>query len=431
MKDDNILTRKRIAIITNNLHCERHVQYFSTLEKYFVSNGWIVTEDFNVNKIVICACGFHDAMVEKIMRTLAEIRKSNFLEKNIIIMACLTKTHQEELNKYFKGHIIELHREELLDTIIRAKVPYREVPLVNVFNVHDKCKSESKENKMFNIKISEGCLMKCTFCVIKKAKGYIRSFSYETIAEQVKKAVNSGRNNIKLMGEDTFAYGVDKGTTIIELVEKLIDMEPGIQLYFGYLHIRWLQKYAADIIYFCKRGILKELHIGLQHVNDVMLRSMGRLVVFSQILDIIQTIKRECPGFYMVADILVGFPGETEEMFNELVEFFKRDKCFDKVKHFGYSDIKGVPSYHFKGKVPADVITRRWDYLDKILGERSYSDETSEARIDNETFRVTRFEDYFFCKNTFDETLEHTGEPQELEVAKSVILEEDKGDFTF
>lgn len=431
MKDDRQLTKKRVAIITNNLHCERHVQYFSTIEKYFKANGWIIAKDFEVNKIVICACGFHDAMFDKINRTLKEIEKTNFLEKNIILLACLIKTHEEDVNKNFRCQIVPLHQEELLDEIIQAKIPFKDIRPVNMFTGHEKCSQTITEPDYFHIKVAEGCLRECTFCVINRAKGYIKSVPYEDIAKQVEIAVNLNRLKIKLTGEDTFAYGTDTGTTIIELVEKLISVYPNIELYFGYLHIRWLKKYARDIISLCKRGVFKELHIGLQHVNDEILRLMGRPLVFCEIYDIIREIKREIPGFYLVADIIVGFPGETDEMFEEVAEFFKKDQCFNKVKHFGYSDVKGAPSSGFANKVSADVITVRWDCLDKILGERAYSAQVPESRIDNETFRITRFEDYSFCKDTFEDALDESTVNQDLAFSKPGFAREDKGDFGF
>lgn len=427
----SILTKKKAAIITNNLHCERHVQYFSTVEKYFKANGWMVADDFMVNKIVICGCGFHDAMYEKIAKTLVEIRRTNFLEKNIIILACLTKTHAQDLKESFNGQIIPFHREELLDQIIDADIPFNEIRPVNIFKVHEKCSKDEQENEKFYIKISQGCLRECTFCIINKAKGYITSVSPEKIGQQVQRAVECGKNKVFLMGEDTFAYGIDIGTDIIRLVEYLVEIAPTVDFYFGYLHIRWLQKYAKDIISLCKRGIFKELHIGLQHVNQEILKRMGRPVKVSEIYDIIRTIKRECPDLYMVADIIVGFPGETEEAFNELVEFFKKDKCFNKVKHFGYSDVKGAPSANFKNKVSNDVIALRWDILDKILGPRSYSNEDRESRTDNETFRITRFEDYSFCKDTFDEMMEKNVAPRSLSFSKSGRLKHIEGDFEF
>ncbi len=433
MENEKNLMQKKVAVITNNVHCERHSQYFSTIERYFVTNGWTIAENFDAHKIVICACGFHEAMVRKIEQALEDIAKTNFLEKNIILMACLTKTHEEELKKNFKGHIVPLHREELLDELIKAEVAFKEIPPVNMLKFNDDNLPLENKNapRTFYIKISEGCLRECTFCVINKAKGYIKSVPFDEIARQIRIAGEHRRKRIELMGEDTFAYGVDIGSNIIELLEKLQEEAPGMDFYFGYLHIRWLKKYASEIISLCKKGIIKELQIGIQHVNDEMLKRMGRPVVFSEIYEIIRTIKREIPGFYMIVDIMVGFPGETDEIFDQLVEFFRTDKCFNKVKHFGYSDVKGAPSTGFKDKVPTETIARRWEILDKILGERSYSTQEQESRLDNETFRLTRFQDYFFCKNTFGEKVQKPDAARHLVLSQSDILKEDEGDFGF
>ncbi|MCP4147865.1 MAG: hypothetical protein GY757_08950, partial [bacterium] len=215
MTNNERIIRKRVAVITNNIHCERHYQYSSTIEKYFATNDWEIAEGFDVNKIVICACGFHDAMYDKIKRTLAEISKTNFLDKNIIVMACLTKTHENELKKNFKGEIVDIYHEEQLDKIIEAQVPFAEISPVNIFHVPEKCDVDTEKDDRFFVKISEGCLKECTFCVINKAKGQLRSFSFETITKQVQKAVTLGRKKVFLMGEDTFAYGIDSGTDII------------------------------------------------------------------------------------------------------------------------------------------------------------------------------------------------------------------------
>lgn len=431
MEKDLELFRKKVAILTNNIHCERHVQYFSTLEKYFRINGWQVTDNFDVNKVVICGCGFHDGMYNKVIKLLDDLKKINFLENNIVISACLPKTQASNLKKDFKGHIVDLHEEKLLDQIIRAEIPFEEVKPVNRFRIQEMCGFEKNEEDFFYIKISEGCLRKCTFCVINKAKGYIKSVSKEVIKGQVKTALEEGFSRFFLMGEDTFAYGFDMDTNIIELVEELVAIDRNIELFFGYLHIRWLRKYFGGILTLCKRGVFKELHIGLQHVNDRLLERMGRPEKFKTLYEMISRIKRENPQIYMVADIMVGFPGETKEMFEELVEVLKNDKCFNKVKHFGYSDVTGSISSGFGDKVPLEEITYRWHHLDRILGERSYSAQSSEDRIDNETFRKTRFKDYFFCKNSFDEDIEGITVSKKIELAKQNIIKSDSCDFNF
>jgi tRNA A37 methylthiotransferase MiaB len=228
-----MLKKKRVAIITNNIHCERHYQYFSTLEKYFKINGWEVAEDLTADKIIICGCGFHDAMYEKVLRVLKEIREKSYLEKNIIIMACLTKTHEKGLRSHFKGHILEFHSEEQLDQLIQAGVPFKKVPPVNVYRIPKKCGTRQKKNDYFHIKISQGCLRECTFCVINKAKGPLKSVPFREIETQLRKARETGYKKILLMGEDTFdeiieeaphtsGYGMAK-TRILEKDQKEFD----------------------------------------------------------------------------------------------------------------------------------------------------------------------------------------------------------------
>lgn len=431
MNQELLLRKKRAAIITNNIHCERHLQYISTIEKYFRMNGWEIADNFAVGKVIVCGCGFHDGMYGKIKVLLNDLKDIHFLEKNIVISGCLPKTQEENLKKDFKGHIVELHQEELLDRIIDADIPFSEITPVNRFRLREMCGFQEKDDDFFYIKISEGCLRECTFCVINKAKGYIKSVPKEIIKEQVIKALKQGHKKFFLMGEDTFAYGYEMGLSIIELVEELNLIDPGVELFFGYLHIRWLRKYFDQILSLCKRGVFKELQVGLQHVNDYMLERMGRPEKFKILYEMISRIKKECPNLYMIADIMVGFPGETQEMFDELVETLKNDKCFNKVKHFGYSDVTGAKSTAFTGKVPLETITYRWQHLDKILADRSYSEQSVEERIDNETFRRTRFDDYFFCKNTFKENVEVAAVSKKIEFAQSKIMQDTKPDFNF
>lgn len=434
MNENLLISKKRAAIVTNNLHCERNMQYFATLEYYFRVNGWEVAEDFDVNLVVICGCGFHDSMYEKAMKVMEDLRKIHFLEKNVVIMGCLPKTHEQALLKNTGSTLVEIKKEEVLDEIIDAAIPFREISPVNLFKPHKKCREYIRENEFFYIKIARGCLRGCTYCVINKAKGYLTSVPADEIGKQFRRAIASGYRKIFLMGEDTFAYGIDRGTTIIELLDYLLKIESAVQLKIGYLHNRWLTAYADEILSLCQRGVLNELHIGLQHVNESLLEKMGRPVNFPVLYDTICRIKQERPGFYFITDIIVGFPGETEEMFAELVEFFKKDRCFDKVCHFAYSDVKGAPSCDLDNKVPAEVKSLRWEQLEQILGSRSITKqpETPE-RLDDVTYKVAFLDNYVFCKDMIkDEIIENeTTVPQNLEAAAADILKENQEDFNF
>jgi ribosomal protein S12 methylthiotransferase len=419
-----------VAIVTNNVNCERHIQYYSNVEKYFKANGWEIVEDFDVAKVIICCCGFHDVMHEKVIRTVEELKGRNFLENNILVMGCQSKTHETELMKNTAVKLIAFGQEKLLDEMIHAKIPFAGIIPNNIFRPYKGCNIDDKD-EYFHIKIAQGCLRQCTFCVINKAKGYIKSVPEEEILRQFKKAIKRGNRRIYLMGEDTLAYGTDIDSDIIHLTDALLEIDPDVELNFGSLHIRWLHKYADGIIELCRRGIVKELHVGLQHINDEVLKRMGRPIQFADVYNVLKTIKKECPDVFCEADILVGFPGETEEMFEELVEFFQQDKCFDNVRHFGFSDVKGAPSYKFKDKLPQTEVVRRWKRFDQVLGERSSNYKAEDAASTDVAFQLTHEKDYIFCKETFKDEIDQVVKDTGLRQAASKIRPDDIKDFGF
>lgn len=428
--DEYGIIKRRVAIVTNNVNCERHIQYYSHIEKYFKSNGWEIAEDFNVEKVIICCCGFHDVMHDKVLRTIEELKKFHFLENNIIIMGCQSKTHEPEFIKHTVVKLIGFNEEKQLDELINARLPFAQIKPNNIFRPFKGCNIDEK-NEYFHIKVAQGCLRQCTFCVINKAKGYIKSVAPEEILAQFKKAIARGNRKIYLMGEDTLAYGIDIGSNIIELAESLIAIDAGVELNFGSLHIRWLQKYADGILSLCKRGIVKELHVGLQHINNTILKSMGRPIVFEEIYSFIKKLKLACPEVLLEADILVGFPGETEEMLEELLEFFKQDRCFDKIRHFGFSDVKGAPTYKFANKLSPNEIVVRWERLDKALRERSANFKSGNAMPSDLAFQITHERDYTFCKDTFKDEIDQVVNDTGLKEAKSKILKIDAQGFDF
>jgi len=390
--------KNSVAIITNNTECEKHIQYYSTLEKYFDKNSWQVEDHFRVDKAVICACGFHDFMYKKITNVLEELKSSGLNEENILILGCLPKTHEKELASDFSGTVVELGDEHELDRFFNANVKFSDINPTHLF-----APVESDPYQMkYYIKVAKGCMQKCTFCVINKAKGKLVSESRDRIMEEFREAIANGYRNIFLMAEDTFAYGMDTGTNIIELVEAMIADAPEVNFHFGSLHIWWLKDYADGIISLCERGYVKHLHVGLQHVSDSILKRMGRAVIFDEVYAILCRIKEKCPQVLLSADILVGFPGERPEDFDQLNEFFKQDQCFDQVSHFGFSDVKGAASFHFKDKVDPMQVAYRWDLLREILGKRSYYNQGDKKDEKYRQAYISTFDnDYAFCRKTY------------------------------
>ncbi len=390
----------KVAIITNNTNCERHVQYYSTTEKYFLMNGWVVKDNFDVDLVVISGCGFHNMMLEKVKNTLDELDDLGFSD-NVVMTGCIPTTHAEEWKKSFNGKLVQLHFETLLDDMIDASVKYKDVKAATMLRPH-KDAQISDNDKVLHIKISEGCIRKCTFCVIYKAKGKHRSSSMESVEEQFRKGVEKGYKKVMLMGEDTFAYGTDISITIIDLIKHLNSIDPEVEFFFSNMDHKWLVDYIDDIIALVKSGAIKNLHVGLQHTDDHILIKMGRGGTSSSITyDAIKRLKTECPDLYLGVDIIVGFPGETEEKFENLLEFFKEEKYIDNVQHNGYSPVEGAPSAKFEKLIDKKEVMSRFLRLTKVLNERNVFNRQDQESNFDVTYIDTRDKNYSFVKESF------------------------------
>jgi ribosomal protein S12 methylthiotransferase len=389
---------RTVSIITNNTNCERHVQYYTTLEKYFMVNGWVIGNTFDVDMVVITGCGFHNMMLEKVKVLLGDLNDANF-KGELVMTGCIPTTHAAEWKKGFSGTLVEINGEAALDGIIHASMPFKALQPVNVLKLHEDTVTDA--SKVLHVKVADGCMRQCSFCVIYKAKGRIRSFQPEVLHKQIDAGVEAGYPTVFLMGEDTFAYGVDIGTTIIDFVEAVLERHPGLQFQFGNLDHQWLVKYVDSIIALCQRGAITQLHIGMQHINDALLIKMGRGGISSKtIYEAIVKLKKACPDLYLGVDIIVGFPGETDEMFASLLEFFADEQYIDNVQHNGYSAIAGAPAADFDGQVAPAVIAARWYRLTRTLKERTAFNRKDQSSNFDITFRETRDRAYTFIKDS-------------------------------
>jgi tRNA A37 methylthiotransferase MiaB len=396
---ETTLMPKTVAILTNNTNCERHVQYYTSLEKYFMANGWVISETFDVDMVVISGCGFHNMMLEKVKSLLADLNTSQF-KGELVMTGCIPTTHKEEWRQGFNGTLVELSGEAALDGLIGAAIPYKDLKPVNVLKPH-KDVVVKDEDRVLHVKIADGCMRQCSFCVIHKAKGKIRSFSPDSVYAQIEKGVKAGYKTIFLMGEDTFAYGVDAGSTIIDLVEGILGRYSNLTFQFGNLDHRWLVEYTDQIIDLCQRGVITQVHVGMQHNDDRLLIKMGRGgIAFERIYQAIVKLKTACPQLYLGVDIIVGFPGETEEMFNALMTFFETEPHIDNVQHNGYSAISGAPAAEFGGQVAAQLIASRWYRMTRMLRNRTAFNRSNQSSNFDVTFRDTRDRAYSFVKDS-------------------------------
>lgn len=403
---------KTVSIISNNLECDELVGYFSRLEKYFLLNGWDTVDGLDADLILIVACGAVDFVYDRVKKALDDIKliKGNF--DSTIIMGCQVVTYKEMLQKIYSGRMVKYGDEKMLDDLINASYKFSDVGVPNVFN-----SPLQKENELFSIIISTGCLMKCTYCVIKKAHGYINSKPIEEICAEFELAVQSGYKNVALGGTDTSVYGLDINTNIITLIKRLRTIDSTVNLYIENLHPHNLLDYQDDYIELAKQKAFDYLHIAFQHVDNEMLKRMGREADFEKVYAMIKQMKKEYPKLIIFTDFICAFPGESDQQYEKLLDFVKNDNCFDYYYIHDYCDIYGAVSYNYDNKISDDLKKERWQKL-IIAFERRRDEKVKQ--MDADVYRIfkSRYDiesevdlidpkGYYICKNTYTELVKN------------------------
>ena len=217
------------------------------------------------------------------------------------------------------------------------------------------------------IKISEGCDRHCAYCAIPLITGRHQSRPMEEILDEVRWLVSQGTKEFQVIAQELTYYGIDLygEQRIAELIEQMADIEgvEWIRLHYAYpTHFPWR---LLDVMRE-KKNVCRYLDIALQHISDHMLTRMRRNTTKAETMALIERMRREVPGIHIRTTLMVGFPGETDEDFQELVDFVKWAR-FERMGAFAYSEEDGTYSAdHYEDDVPEDVKQRRLDKLMRV-----------------------------------------------------------------
>ena len=252
------------------------------------------------------------------------------------------------------------------------------------------------------IKISEGCDRHCAYCAIPLITGRHQSRPMDEILDEVRQLVGQGTKEFQIIAQELTYYGVDIDGKqhIAELIDKMADIEgvEWIRLHYAYpTHFPWeLLTVIRE-----RKNVCKYLDIALQHISDNILSRMRRNVTKQETYDFVERIRREVPGIHLRTTLMVGFPGETEEDFQELIAFTKWAR-FERMGAFAYSEEEGTWSAdHYQDDVPEDVKQARLDKLMRV--QQRISAEIEGAKI-GQTLRTVidrREGDYFVGRTEF------------------------------
>ncbi len=352
----------KINIIT--LGCSRNLVDSEVLMYQIRAQGYEVVHDSNDQDggtVIINTCGFiRDAKQESIDTVLqyVEAKKAGLIEK-IYVIGCLSERYKSILKREIPQVDHYFGVRELKEIIRTLGGNYKEELIGE--------RLLTTPSHYAYLKISEGCDRKCSFCAIPLIKGSQKSVETEFLVREVEWLVNQGVRELILIAQDLTAYGTDLYgiRKLGDLLKELIKIE---NLKWIRLHYTYPAGFPEDILELMYREpkICNYLDIPFQHISDRILKSMRRGITKAEICQLIRTIREKLPAVALRTSLIVGYPGETPEEFNELKRFVE-DSRFERLGVFTYSEEENTYSAnHFKDDVPESVKQQRFNELMEI-----------------------------------------------------------------
>lgn len=347
--------------------------------------------------VVINTCGFIGDAKEESVNTILEFcdaRRSGEI-RQLYVMGCLSERYRDEL----KQEIPEVDRfygkfdwTGLVDDLLHAEQ-----------HEHPYDRKITTPSHFAYLKISEGCNRFCAFCAIPLITGRHVSRPIEEILDEVRKLAGEGVKELNVIAQDLSSYGKDLygRLALAELIDRMADVE-GIERIR--LHYAYPAEFPYDVLEVMRRrpNVCRYLDIALQHISDNVLTNMRRHITAKETRELLDRIRREVPGIHIRTTLMVGFPGETEEDFQELMEFV-REQRFERMGAFAYCEEEGTfAANNLPDAIPQEV---KQDRLDRLMAlQEEISLEIQQEKV-GKTFDViidSEEEEFYVGRTEFD-----------------------------
>lgn len=346
---------KNFTVIT--LGCPKNTVDSRHLINELTKDGFSYVEEFKKADLVFIntCCFINDAKEESIDEILTAAKFK--VDRKLIVFGCLSKRYGKELKK----EIPEIdaifgidEKDKIIDYIRQFKESSRSIPQNFQYTV--------EPPSYRYIKIAEGCSRRCSFCIIPEVRGSYRSIKPEKIIKEVENFVYSGIKEFILIAQDITQYGKDlKGYTLKELLKDLCSINEDFWIRLLYIYPSDIDENLINTIA-DEEKIVKYLDIPMQHSEERILRLMGRRGTRKEYLKKIKQIRQAIPGVILRSTFIVGFPTETEDEFQRLVDFIEEVQ-FDRLGVFKYSREEGTKAYSLKGQIPENIKNRRYNEI--------------------------------------------------------------------
>ncbi len=391
---------RSVSIDLITLGCSKNLVDSEKLMRQLELNGFSVTHDAEDPRgeiAIVNTCGFIGDAKEESINMILQLaqRKEQGKLKQLIVMGCLSQRYLKEL-------------QEELPEVDKFYGKFDWEQIITDLN-GSYFKEASNERTLTTpshyayLKVSEGCNRQCAYCAIPIITGKQKSHSIEEIVAEVESLVAKGVKEFQVIAQELTGYGTDLygKQMIAPLVDKIADV-PGVE--WIRLHYGYPANFPWELLPVMKRhdNVCKYLDIALQHISDGQLKAMRRHITRQETYDFIEKIRREVPGIHLRTTLMVGFPGETDADFQELLDFVRWAK-FERMGAFAYSEEEGTyAAEHYKDDVPDEVKQARLSKLMRL--QQQISAEVQQSKV-GQTLKVVidREEgDYFVGRTEYD-----------------------------
>lgn len=365
-----------------SLGCPKNLVDSEVMLGLLSEKGHTFTDDAQAaDVIVVNTCAFIEDAKKEAIGTILEVaeHRRNGNCALLVVAGCLPQRYRDEIEELFPEVDIFIGAGEfnrIADMIGERGVVTRvHVGRPTYLYDHETPRVQATPSHSAYIKISEGCFHPCSFCVIPKVRGGFRSRRPESILEEARGMIARGVKEINLVGQDTTAYGRGVGSDLPSLLKILSSLS-------GRKWIRFLYAYPHDFphevldVMRDHRDVCRYLDMPIQHISDAVLATMRRKGEGDEIRRLVEKARERVPGIALRTSVIVGFPGETEKDFEQLMAFV-REARFDHLGVFTFSPEEGTPAFKLDNRVPGKVAEeRRQEVMEAqqgIAGEKNRS----------------------------------------------------------
>lgn len=399
-----------------NTGCVRRALDMTKIQEYLLRNGWLlINEVSSADLIVIGTCGVISKNERISLAAIKNITSKRSPSSKVIITGCLPKINPGKIREFGDFIFVPTRELDQFDEVLNSRIKFESIPdantlaneggildyvlayrffresfflklfrslntrkkflrfsvfmsrIVNFIKYKLGLTSREKIVPYYNIRISEGCLSTCTFCAIRFATGKLKSKPENQIIEEFRKGLRANYKIIQLVSEDTGCYGLDIGTTIHNLLRRILVIEEDYQLVLVDFNPQWFVKYYDELlpIFLKYRSKFRELFVPLQSGSNRILKAMRRPYEIETVKDKLIDLRKQVPEIMLRTTALIGFPGEMEDDF-EMTKKAVQDIGFSEVEIKKYEDRPGTASSAIKDKIPQEIVDRRYRCLKKV-----------------------------------------------------------------